>query len=232
MIIVSLMRFGVAVFPGSNCDYDTYYVIDEILNQPVKFLHWEDRKVDVDCVILPGGFSFGDYLRPGALASKTPLAEAIYDFAQRGGLVVGICNGFQILTEMHLLPGALIPNRHLKFVCKPVYLRVENDKTPFTRRLEKGGVINIPIAHHDGNFYAPPEELEKLERNGQVVLRYCSPEGEVSPEYNPNGSVNNIAGIVNREGNVFGLMPHPERASENELGNANGLFIWYSLLKD
>ncbi len=226
------MKFGVAVFPGSNCDYDTYYVIDEVLGKEVKFLHWEDRNIDVDCVVIPGGFSFGDYLRPGALAARTPLAEAIYDFAQKGGLVIGICNGFQILTEMHLLPGALIPNRRLKFVCKPVYLRVENNRTPFTRALGEGEVIKVPIAHHDGNFYAPPEQLEEIEKNGQVVLRYCSPEGEVLPEYNPNGSLNNIAGIVNKEGNVFGLMPHPERASETELGNNQGLTIWYSLLKE
>ncbi|NPB05811.1 MAG: phosphoribosylformylglycinamidine synthase I [Aquificae bacterium] len=226
------MKFGVAVFPGSNCDYDTYFVIDEILGKPVKFLHWEDRRVDVDCVVIPGGFSFGDYLRPGALAARTPLAEAIYDFAQRGGLVIGICNGFQILTEMHLLPGALLPNEHLKFVCRPVYLRVENARTPFTRALEEGEVLQIPIAHHDGNFYAPPEQLEEIEKNGQVVLRYCSPEGEVSPEYNPNGSLNNIAGIVNKEGNVFGLMPHPERAGEAELGSTGGLPIWYSLLQE
>ncbi len=225
------MKFGVAVFPGSNCDYDTYYVIDEVLNQPVKFLHWEDRKVDVDCVVIPGGFSFGDYLRPGALAAKTPLAEAIYDFAQKGGLVIGICNGFQILTEMHLLPGALIPNKQLKFVCKPVYLKVENDQTPFTKTLKRGQVIKIPIAHHDGNFYAPPEQLEEIERNGQVVLRYSSPEGEVSQEYNPNGSLNNIAGIVNRGGNVFGLMPHPERISEKSLGGEDGLHIWRGIIE-
>jgi len=225
------MKFGVAVFPGSNCDYDTYYVIDEVLNQAVKFLHWEDRKVDVDCVVIPGGFSFGDYLRPGALAAKTPLAEAIYDFAQKGGLVIGICNGFQILTEMHLLPGALIPNKQLKFVCKPVYLKVENDQTPFTKTLKRGQVIKIPIAHHDGNFYAPPEQLEEIERNGQVVLRYSSPEGEVSQEYNPNGSLNNIAGIVNRGGNVFGLMPHPERISEKSLGGEDGLHIWRGIIE-
>jgi phosphoribosylformylglycinamidine synthase I len=225
-----LMKFGIAVFPGSNCDYDTYYVVEDILHQEAKFLYWEDRTVDVDCVVIPGGFSFGDYLRPGALAARTPLAEAIYNFAQKGGLVIGICNGFQILTEMHLLPGALIPNKHLKFVCKPAYLKVENNNTPFTSKLEKGSVIKIPIAHHDGNFYAPPEQLEEIERNGQVILRYCSPKGEVSSEYNPNGSLNNIAGIVNKERNVFGLMPHPERASENELGSDNGLFIWYSLL--
>ena len=225
------MKFGVAVFPGSNCDYDTYYVIDEVLNQPVKFLHWEDRKVDVDCVVIPGGFSFGDYLRPGALAAKTPLAEAIYDFAQKGGLVIGICNGFQILTEMHLLPGALIPNKQLKFVCKPVYLKVENDQTPFTKTLKRGQVIKIPIAHHDGNFYAPPEQLEEIERNGQVVLRYSSPEGEVSQEYNPNGSLNNIAGIVNKGGNVFGLMPHPERISEKTLGGEDGLHIWRGIIE-
>jgi len=225
------MKFGVAVFPGSNCDYDTYYVIDEVLNQAVKFLHWEDRKVDVDCVVIPGGFSFGDYLRPGALAAKTPLAEAIYDFAQKGGLVIGICNGFQILTEMHLLPGALIPNKQLKFVCKPVYLKVENDQTPFTKTLKRGQVIKIPIAHHDGNFYAPPEQLEEIERNGQVVLRYSSPEGEVSQEYNPNGSLNNIAGIVNKGGNVFGLMPHPERISEKTLGGEDGLHIWRGIIE-
>ena len=208
------MKFGIAVFPGSNCDYDTYYIIEDILNQPVKFLYWEDRRIDVDCVIIPGGFSFGDYLRPGALASKTPLAEAIYNFAQKGGLVLGICNGFQILTEMHLLPGALLPNKNLRFICRNVYLRVENNNTPFTRLSEKGAVLNIPIAHHDGNYFVDEEELRKMEDRGQIVLRYCSPEGEISEAWNPNGSVGNIAGVVNKEGNVFGLMPHPERASE------------------
>jgi phosphoribosylformylglycinamidine synthase len=225
------MKFGIAVFPGSNCDYDTYYIIEDILNQPVKFLYWEDRRIDVDCVIIPGGFSFGDYLRPGALASKTPLAEAIYNFAQKGGLVLGICNGFQILTEMHLLPGALLPNKNLRFICRNVYLRVENNNTPFTRLSEKGAVLNIPIAHHDGNYFVDEEELRKMEDRGQIVLRYCSPEGEISEAWNPNGSVGNIAGVVNKEGNVFGLMPHPERASEKALGSTDGLIIWYSLLK-
>ncbi len=225
------MKFGVCVFPGSNCDYDTYYVIRDLLGQPVKFLSYDQKKIeDVDCVVLPGGFSFGDYLRAGALASKTPLAQAIQDFAQKGGYVIGICNGFQILTELHLLPGALLKNENLRFVCGDVYLRVESQNTPFTKGLQVGEVIQLPIAHGEGRYYVPPEELKRMEEKGQIVLRYCDEEGRITPESNPNSSMENIAGVCNEDGNVFGLMPHPERACEDLLGSHHGLLIWNSLL--
>jgi len=225
------MRFGVCVFPGSNCDYDTYYVLRDVVGVDVRFLDYRETKIEnVDCVVLPGGFSFGDYLRAGALASKTPLAKAIVDFSQRGGLVVGICNGFQILTELHLLPGALLKNENLRFVCKDVFLRVENNSTPFTKKLEKGEVIRLPIAHAEGRYYVPEEELREMERRGQVLFRYCQEDGTVSQDANPNGSVGNIAGICNKEFNVFGLMPHPERACEDLLGYHDGLLLWYSLV--
>jgi len=225
------MRFGVCVFPGSNCDYDTYYVLRDVVGVDVRFLDYRETKIEnVDCVVLPGGFSFGDYLRAGALASKTPLAKAIVDFSQRGGLVVGICNGFQILTELHLLPGALLKNENLRFVCKDVFLRVENNSTPFTKKLEKGDVIRLPIAHAEGRYYVPEEELREMERRGQVLFRYCQEDGTVSQDANPNGSVGNIAGVCNKEFNVFGLMPHPERACEDLLGYHDGLLLWYSLV--
>ncbi|AAC07146.1 phosphoribosylformylglycinamidine synthase I [Aquifex aeolicus] len=227
------MKFAVCVFPGSNCDYDTYYVIRDILEKDVEFVYWEEKNLSkYDVVVLPGGFSFGDYLRPGALAARTPLAQAIYDFAQKGKYVIGICNGFQILTELGLLPGALLPNLNMRFVCKWVNLRVENERSAFTRKLEKGDVLRIPIAHHDGRYYVPEEELRKMEENGQILFRYCDEQGEVKEEVNPNGSVSNIAGVMNKEGNVFGMMPHPERASEDILGSHDGLMLWYSLLSD
>ncbi|WP_461831646.1 phosphoribosylformylglycinamidine synthase I [Aquifex sp.] len=226
------MKFGVCVFPGSNCDYDTYYVIRDVLEKEVEFVYWEERDLSrFDCIILPGGFSFGDYLRPGALAARTPLAEAVYEFAQKGKFVLGICNGFQILTELHLLPGALLPNLNMRFVCKWVYLRVENNNTPFTKALDKGDVLKIPIAHHDGRYYVPEEELRTMEERGQILLRYSDERGNVTPDINPNGSVSNIAGVMNKEGNVFGLMPHPERASEDILGSHDGLMLWYSLIR-
>ncbi len=227
------MRFGVCVFPGSNCDYDTYYVLKEVLGQEVRFVyHTETSIKDLDALILPGGFSFGDYLRPGALASKSPLAEEIVNFAERGKLVLGICNGFQILTELHLLPGALLPNDSMRFICKDVYLRVENASTRLTHRLEKGDVLKIPIAHHDGRYYVPEDELKSMEENGQILFRYSSREGEPSSDSNPNGSVSNIAGVMNRNGNVFGMMPHPERASEDILGGHDGLLLWHSLISE
>ena len=227
------MRFGVCVFPGSNCDYDTYYVIRDILEKEVSFIHHEEKDLSgYDVVVVPGGFSFGDYLRPGALASKTPLAQSLYDFAQKGGIVLGICNGFQILTELGLLPGALLPNLSIRFICDQVYLRVENEGTPLTRKLEREEVLSMPIAHHDGRYYVPDEELRKMEERGQIIFRYCTKEGEVLEEANPNGSVSNIAGVMNREGNVFGMMPHPERASEDVLGSHDGLMLWYSLISD
>lgn len=225
------MKFAVCVFPGSNCDYDTFYVIRDLLGEEVSFVDHHTRSLEgFDCVVLPGGFSFGDYLRAGVLASKTPLGQAIVDFAHKGGLVLGICNGFQILTELHLLPGALLKNENMKFVCKDVFLRVENNSLPFTRRFEKGEVIRLPVAHGEGRYFVPEEELRKMEERGQVVLRYCDEEGRVVPEANPNGSVDNIAGVCNREGNVFGLMPHPERACEDLLGYRDGIILWHSLI--
>ncbi len=227
------MKFAVCVFPGSNCDYDTYYVIKDVLEREVDFVFYNQRDLSkYDCVVLPGGFSFGDYLRPGALASKTPLAEAVYEFAQRGKLVLGICNGFQILTELHLLPGALLPNLNMRFVCKDVFLRVENPSTHLTKKLDKGDILRIPIAHHDGRYFVPEEELESMEENGQILFRYVDSEGNPTESANPNGSLSNIAGVMNREGNVFGMMPHPERASEDILGSHDGLMLWYSLISD
>ena len=227
------MRFAVCVFPGSNCDYDTYYVIRDVLEREVDLVFHDQRDLSrYDCVVLPGGFSYGDYLRPGALASKSPLAEAVVEFANKGKLVLGICNGFQILTELGLLPGALLPNLSMRFICRDVYLRVENANTPLTKKLEKGEVLRIPIAHHDGRYYVPEEELRDMEERGQILFRYVDVEGNPTDEANPNGSVSNIAGVMNREGNVFGMMPHPERASEDILGSHDGLMLWYSLISD
>ncbi len=225
------MKFGVAVYPGSNCDYDTYHVIRDVLNKDVEFIDYRETDVDkFDCIILPGGFSFGDYLRPGTISAHTPLTSAIKEFAEKGKFVLGICNGFQILTEAHLLPGALMPNIHGKFVCKHQYLKVENNDTIFTNKCEKGQVLKIPIAHHDGNYFCDEKTLKEMEENGQIVLRYSDKEGKTTEEANPNGSLKNIAGIVNKKGNVFGLMPHPERASESVLGTVDGLYIFKSLL--
>ena len=225
------MKFGVAVYPGSNCDYDTYRVIRDVLKEEVDFIDY--RQTDIggyDCIILPGGFSFGDYLRPGTLAAHTPLTAAVKEFAAKGGLVIGICNGFQILTEAHLLPGALMPNIHGKFVCKPQYLRVENSNTPFTNQCENGQVLKIPIAHHDGNYFVDEDTLKKMEDNDQIILRYCDEFGNITEDANPNGSLSNIAGVCNENKNVFGLMPHPERASESILGSEDGLYILKSIL--
>jgi len=225
------LKFGIAVYPGSNCDYDTYRVIRDVLKEDVEFIDYRENKVEgFDCIILPGGFSFGDYLRPGTLASHTPLTGAVKEFAEKGGLVIGICNGFQILTEAHMLPGALLPNIHGKFVCKPQYLKVENVDTPFTNQCKEGQVLKIPIAHHDGNYFVDEDTLKEMEDNGQIILRYCDREGNVSEEANPNGSIGNIAGVTNRNKNVFGLMPHPERASESILGSEDGLYILKSIL--
>ncbi|MEN3027787.1 MAG: phosphoribosylformylglycinamidine synthase I [Aquificaceae bacterium] len=225
------MRFAVCVFPGSNCDYDTYYVIRDLLGQEVRFVDHNARRLEgFDCVVIPGGFSFGDYLRAGVLASRTPLGGALQDFAQKGGLILGICNGFQILTELHLLPGALLRNENMSFLCMDVYLRVENNQLPFTRRFEKGEVIKMPVAHGEGRYYVPEEELLKMEERGQIVLRYCDEEGKVDRSSNPNGSIGNIAGVCNEEGNVFGLMPHPERACEDLLGYRDGILLWHSLI--
>jgi len=225
------MKFGVAVYPGSNCDYDTYRVIRDILNEEVSFIDYREAEIkNFDCIILPGGFSFGDYLRPGTLASHTPLTGAVKDFAKKGGLVIGICNGFQVLTEAHLLPGALMPNVHGKFVCKHQYIKVENVETPFTNQCKKGQILKIPIAHHDGNYFVDEDTLKEMEDNGQIVVRYCNKEGDITEESNPNGSISNIAGVCNKDKNVFGLMPHPERAAESILGTDDGIYILKSIL--
>jgi len=226
------VKFGVVVFPGSNCDFDAYHVLGSVLKQDTVFLWHKDHDLrGCDCVILPGGFSYGDYLRSGAIARFSPLMREVAEFAERGGLVMGICNGFQILLEMGLLPGAMLRNKRLKFLCQFVHLRLEKEETPFTRLGRRGQVLRIPIAHYEGNYYAPVETLEELERGGQIVFRYCDPEGRLSAEANVNGALNSIAGIINRRGNVMGLMPHPERASEAVMGSQDGRLIFDSLVK-
>ncbi|RUM91692.1 MAG: phosphoribosylformylglycinamidine synthase I [Thermovibrio sp.] len=226
------MRVGIPVYPGSNCDRDVGWVVENVLGHKAVYLWHSERDLkNVDCIIIPGGFSYGDYLRAGAMAKISPITESICEFAEKGGLVMGICNGFQILLEAGLLPGAMLPNKTLSFICKFVYLRLENNEIPFTRLYKKGEVLKIPIAHAEGNYTCPEETLKEIEENGQVVVRYCSPEGVVSEDYNPNGSLNNIAGICNKRGNVFGLMPHPERASEVILGSEDGLRMFKSIVE-
>jgi phosphoribosylformylglycinamidine synthase subunit PurQ / glutaminase len=226
------MKFGVLVFPGSNCDHDTYNVIAEIAHQPVTFL-WHDSEdlEGVDAVLVPGGFAYGDYLRTGAIAHFSPVMQAVKRFAAGGGLVLGICNGFQILTESGLLPGALMRNAGLKYICKPVHLRVETTASPFTNQLNKGDVLEIPIGHMEGNYFCEPEELRRLEREDRIAFRYATPKGEITPEANPNGSLGNIAGILNEGRNVLGMMPHPDRSSEALLGSADGLGIFASMME-
>lgn len=226
------MRFGVVQFPGSNCDFDTFHVLKNVMKQDTVLLWHKDHDLrDVDCVVLPGGFSYGDYLRSGAIARFSPLMQEVRAFARKGGYVLGICNGFQILLELGLLPGAMLRNKNLQFLCQHVHIRVENDRTPFTRAGRKGQVLRIPIAHFDGNYYAPPRILAALERNRQVVFRYCRPDGELTDEANVNGSLGSIAGIVSEKGNVLGLMPHPERASEALLGSEDGRVVFDSLIQ-
>jgi phosphoribosylformylglycinamidine synthase len=224
------MKFGVVVFPGSNCDHDAYHVISKVIGQPVDFIWHRDSNLDgYDCIVLPGGFSYGDYLRTGAIASLSPIMRSVVGFANHGGIVVGICNGFQILCESGLLPGALLRNASLAFACRHVNLRVERQDTVFTRDYAKGQVLSIPIAHGDGNYFCDDSTLERLEGEGQVLFRYVDAKGEPTAESNPNGSRNNIAGIINDRGNVLGMMPHPERASEDALGSADGRGIFTSL---
>lgn len=226
------MKFGVVVFPGSNCDYDTYYAIKEVLRQETVFLWHKDHDLQgVDCVVLPGGFSYGDYLRAGAIARFSPLMQEVGEFAAGGGRVLGICNGFQVLLELGLLPGAMLRNKNLKFLCQFVHLRVENAGTLFTRRARSGQVIRLPIAHFDGLYYAPPETLKELEENKQVVLRYVDGKGEPTEEANVNGSASNIAALINKRGNVLGMMPHPERSSEARLGSEDGRLVFGSLIQ-
>lgn len=216
------MKFGIVVFPGSNCDHDAYHAVHHVLGQPAEFLWHKDRDLrGSEVVILPGGFSYGDYLRCGAIARFSPVMEEVARFAASGGKVLGICNGFQILAEAGLLPGALLQNASCKFVCRSVELAVENDRTAFSRALKRGQRINLPVAHADGNYFIDDEGLKRLEGEGQIVFRYVD---------NPNGARADIAGIVNAAGNVLGLMPHPERASEGVLGNTDGRLIFESLL--
>lgn len=224
------MKFGVVVFPGSNCDRDVAYVTQDILQQPTGFLwHQETDISDIDVMIIPGGFSYGDYLRCGAIAQFSPIMKAVKDHAKAGKWVLGICNGFQILTEVGLLPGALIRNRDLHFICDRVPLKVENARSIWTANYAENSVISLPIAHGEGRYFAEPDTLKALEDNGQILFRYCNLKGEVSEKTNPNGSLNNIAGITNKQGNVLGMMPHPERASDKILGATDGLNLFQSL---
>jgi phosphoribosylformylglycinamidine synthase subunit PurQ / glutaminase len=225
------MKFGVIIFPGSNCDHDAYWTVEQVLKRPVTFLWHESHDLEnCDAVIVPGGFAYGDYLRTGAIAKFSPVMESVRKFADRGGLVLGICNGFQILCESGLLPGALMRNAGLKYVCKPVHVRVENADTPFTAANRSGDVLCIPIGHMEGNYFCDDATLAELRRDDRIVFRYCNEAGEITPEANPNGSVDNIAGICSAGRNVLGMMPHPERASEAALGCTDGMKIFESLV--
>ena len=224
------MKFGVLQFPGSNCDHDAYHVISKHVGQPVDFIwHKSTDLSGYDAVIVPGGFSYGDYLRAGALARFSPVMNSVKDFASRGGFVLGICNGFQILCEAGLLPGALIRNRGLHLICKHVNIKVENSTTAYTEQYENGEVLSIPIAHAEGNYTCDDETFHEMEKNGQIVFRYCDESGNVTDAVNPNGARSNIAGICSKEGNVLGMMPHPERACEELLGSSDGRELFKSL---
>jgi len=226
------MKCAVVVFPGSNCDHDAYYAVTHVLGAKAEFVWHKDASLaGADVVILPGGFSHGDYLRTGAIARFSPIMAAVRAFAGAGGPVLGICNGFQVLLECGLLPGAMLRNRDLTFHCEIVGLRVERTDTPFTSAARAGQVLRLPIAHGEGNYYAPPDTVAELEAAGRVVFRYANPRGETTPEANPNGSLNSIAGICSAARNVVGLMPHPERACEPVLGSADGLVLFESVVK-
>jgi phosphoribosylformylglycinamidine synthase subunit PurQ / glutaminase len=225
------LRFAVIVFPGSNCDHDAYHAAKHVMHQDARFVWHKDESLgDVDVVVVPGGFSYGDYLRAGAVARFSPVMKDVVRFARDGGIVMGICNGFQVLCEAGLLPGALTRNDSLRFGCKDVHLRVENAQTPFTNRMAPGQVLSIPVAHGEGNYFADDGTLDRLEANGQVLFRYCDAGGEITAAANPNGSARNIAGIVNEERNVLGMMPHPERCVEPLLGGDDGRLVFESLL--
>ena len=227
---MSKIKFGVVVFPGSNCDHDAYFAIRKVLDYEAEFLwHKDDDLKNSDVIILPGGFSYGDYLRSGAIARFSPVMKSVVDFAKRGGYVIGICNGFQVLLEAGLLPGVLMKNESIKFVCKDVYLKIENYDTAFTSKIQRP-VLKVPIAHGEGNYYADEKDLKKLEDNEQILFRYSSSRCEISEEYNPNGSSNNIAGITNKKKNILGMMPHPERCTDPTLGNDDGAEIFRSLI--
>lgn len=227
------MKFGVIVFPGSNCDDDMVHVLGDVMGQEVvKLWHKKtDLPADIDCVVLPGGFSYGDYVRAGAIAQFSPIMQAVKTFAAGGGYVFGVCNGFQILCEAGLLPGVLLRNANLQFICKNVWLKPETNHSPVSAGLDLHRALKIPIAHAEGRYYADQATLDRLEANDQVLFRYCTPEGEVTPEANPNGAERSIAGICNENRNVFGMMPHPERAAETVLGNTDGRGLFESLIK-
>jgi phosphoribosylformylglycinamidine synthase subunit PurQ / glutaminase len=226
------MKFGVIIFPGSNCDLDAYHLIKDVLKEPVSYIWFEETEIKgYDLLILPGGFSYGDYLRSGAIARFAPVMAAVERFARQGGMVLGICNGFQVLTEAGLLPGALYRNAHLQFRCAWTRVRVENNTLPFTGSAGPGQTLKLPIAHGDGNYYAGPELLQQLYENRQIVFRYVDEKGQQSAAANPNGSRENIAGICNAGGNVLGMMPHPERAGEALLGSEDGLVIFRSIVE-
>lgn len=230
---MSSPKFGVVVFPGSNCDHDAFYVLRKLLGYDVSFLWHKDHDLkNSDVIILPGGFSYGDYLRTGSIARFSPIMNEVVHFADKGGYVLGICNGFQILLEAGLLPGVMLKNISLNFVCKDVYLSIQNSETAYTKGIKSSRPLKVPIAHGEGNYFADDETLEKLEENNQIVFKYSSCSGVVSGEYNPNGSVKNIAGIINREGNVLGMMPHPERSSDPVLGKVDGSLIFKALINN
>ncbi len=225
------MKFGVIIFPGSNCDHDALWAFKEVFQQPATFL-WHDSAdlQDCDAIIVPGGFAYGDYLRTGAIAKFSPVMESVRKFAANGGVVMGICNGFQILCESGLLPGALMRNQGLKYICKPIHIRVEATDTPFTGDCRKGEVLEIPIGHMEGNYFCDEATLKELQDQNRIIFRYSTPDGQITREANPNGSLDNIAGICSENRNVLGMMPHPERASEELMGMTDGLKILRSLV--
>jgi phosphoribosylformylglycinamidine synthase len=226
------VRFGVVVFPGSNCDHDAYHAAKHVMGQEARFIWHEEEQVgNVDAVVVPGGFSYGDYLRSGAIARFSPIMQDVVRFAEEGGLVLGICNGFQILCEAGLLPGTLLRNESLRFVSKPTALRVENADTPFTGALREGQVVTVPVAHGEGRYYAEDDVLDRLEASDRVLFRYSTPDGAITDAANPNGSVRNVAGIVNDDGNVCGIMPHPERCVEAMIGGTDGRRIFESIIE-
>jgi phosphoribosylformylglycinamidine synthase I len=225
------LKFGIVVFPGTWSDRDCYYSTHNILGLDATYIwHKETDLTGFDCIILPGGFSYGDYLRTGAIARFSPVMEAVAEFSKRGKPVIGICNGFQVLCEAHLLPGVLRQNDHLQYRCQWTYLKTENISTPFTNKCGSGQVLKIPISHYEGRYYADDNVIKELEDAGQVIFRYCTPSGQITKEANPNGALNNIAGIMNKQGNVLGMMPHPERSCENILGSIDGNIIWESIV--
>jgi len=225
------MKFGIVVFPGSNCDRDTYSAVERYGGSAVYLWHKDTDLQNSDCIILPGGFAYGDYLRTGAIARFSPIMNSVVRFAGAGGNVLGICNGFQVLLEAGLLPGAMLVNKSLKFLGQDVFIRTERNDTPFTSKFEIGDILRVPVAHFEGNYYAPDDALDELERDGRVIFRYCTKGGDINDDGNPNGAMRNIAGICNENRNVFGMMPHPERASDKVINKTDGSGIWLSLLK-